>query len=83
MALTIYRPANCTGAITASSKSMKTKSTMMSLVTSWMKKMADDVLLRSVLPNLCSATQGTLAVKDQPWYAYLFLFAVATHCGRY
>ena len=27
--------------------------------------MTDDVLLRTVLPSLCSATQGTFAVKDQ------------------
>ena len=30
--------------------------------------MADDVLLRNVVPNLCSATQGTLAVKDRSCY---------------
>ena len=35
------------------------------LVTSWMRRMADDVLLRHILLHLCSATQGTLAVKDQ------------------
>ena len=38
---------------------------MLGLVTSWMKRMADDVLLRNVLHKLCSATQGTLAVNDQ------------------
>ena len=67
IALTICRPANCAGAIFASSKSMKTNSTM-SLVTSWMRRMADDVLLRNFLPNMCSATQGTFAVKDQSCY---------------
>ena len=41
---------------------------MMSLVTSWMRRMADDVLLRNVLPNLGSATRGTLEVKDQSYY---------------
>ena len=45
IALTIYRPANCAGAIVASSKSMKTNSTMLSSVTSWMRRMANDVLL--------------------------------------
>ena len=30
--------------------------------------MADDVLLRTVLPNLGSVTQGTFAVKDQSCY---------------
>ena len=44
---------------------MKMNSTMMSSVTSWMRRMADDVLLRSVLPNLCSAIPGTLVVKGQ------------------
>ena len=68
IALTIYRPANCAGAIFASLKSMKTNFTMLSLVTSWMRRMADDVLLRNVLLNLCSATQVTLAVKDQSCY---------------
>ena len=68
IALTNYRPANCVGAIFASSKSMKTSSTRMNLVTSWMRRMADDILLRNVLLHLCSATQGTLAVKDQSCY---------------
>ena len=66
--LTIHRPVNCTGVIFASSKSMKMNSTMMSSVTSWMRRMAADVLLRCVLPNLDSATQGTLAVKDRSCY---------------
>ena len=66
--LTIDRPANCAGAISASSKSVKTNSTMLSSVTCWMRRMADDVLLRTVLPSLCSATQGTFAVKDQSCY---------------
>ena len=70
--LTIYRPANCAGAIFASSKSMKMNSTMMISVTSWMR-MADDCLLRSVLPKLCSATRGTFAVKDQSCYVSVFL----------
>ena len=61
IALTIYRAANCAGAISASSKSMKMSFTRM-LVTRWMGKMA--VLLRNVLPSLCSATQSTFAVKD-------------------
>ena len=38
-------------------------------MSSWMWKIVDDVLLRNILPNLCSATQGTLAVKDQADYA--------------
>ena len=66
--VTIYRPANCAGAISASSKSMKTRSTMLSSVTTWMRRMADDVLLRTVLLKLCSAIQGTFAVKDQSSY---------------
>ena len=60
-----YRSTNCAGAISASSKSMKTNSTILSSVTSWMRKMADDVLRPSFLPNLGSATPSTLAVKDQ------------------
>ena len=41
---------------------------MLSLLTSWKRRMTDDVLLRTVLPNLCSANRGTLAVKDQSCY---------------
>ena len=82
IALTIFRPANCAGAISASSKSMKTNSTMLSSVTSCMKRMADDVLLRSVLPNLCSATQeGTVTPRLRigvrgalPFYSFFILF---------
>ena len=43
------------GAISASSKSMKTNSTMMSLVTRWTRRMAGDVFLWNCLPDLCSA----------------------------
>ena len=53
------------GAFSASSKSMKTNSTMLSSGTSWIRRMADAVLLHKNLPSLCSATQGTFAVKDQ------------------
>ena len=73
--LTICRPAHCAGAISANSESMKTNSTMLSSVTSWMRWMADDVHLRTFLPCLCSATQGTLAVKDQSCYANSSLLA--------
>ena len=50
VALTMYRPANCAGAISASSKSMKTNSTMSVSVTSCMRRMAD--------------TQGALPVRS-------------------
>ena len=40
--------------------------------------MADDVLLRTVLPNLGSATQGTFGVKDQSCYV-----SVAFHLMGY
>ena len=52
--LTTCRPANCVGAISANFDSKKTNSTTLSMVTSWMRTMADDVLLRTVLPSLCS-----------------------------
>ena len=64
IALTICRFANCVDAIFASSKTMKMSSTRL-LVTSWIRRMAGDLLVRNIHPNFCSATQGTLAVKDQ------------------
>ena len=68
IALAIYRPVKCAGAIFVQSNSMKTNSTMLSLVTSWMRRMADDFLLRNVLPILCSATHSTFAVNDPSCY---------------
>ena len=41
---------------------------MLSLVTSWKRRVVDDVFLRNVLPSLGSATQSTLAVEDQSGY---------------
>ena len=73
IALTICRLANFVDAIFASSKTMKMSSTRM-LVTSWMRRMADDVLLRNILPNLCSASQGTLAVNGQSCYVNFYSF---------
>ena len=70
--LTICRPANCAGAISANSKFIKTNSTRLSLVTSCMRRMTDDVLLQNILSNLCSATQDTFAVKDQSEQILLF-----------
>ena len=70
--LTICRPANCAGAISAKSESMKTSSDVLSSVTSWKRRMAEDVLLRTVLSNLLPAIPGIPAVKDQSCYVSVF-----------
>ena len=49
---TTCRLANCVDATSANSESMKTNSTMLTLVTSWKKRMmAVDVLLRNIQPK--------------------------------
>ena len=84
-----YRHANCADATSANSQSTKTNSTMLSLVTSWKKRMmAVDVRLRSIQPNLCLATQDTLVFQDRVDYSitschllgcmgFPFLFVIA------
>ena len=67
---TTYCLANRAVATSANSESMETNSTMLSLVTSWKKRMMpEDVLLRNTQPNWCLATQSILEMKDQAGYA--------------
>ena len=91
IALTIYCPANCAGAIFASSKSMKTNFTMLSLGTSWMRRMfsakcsAQFVLSHSTYPCsegsilLCQRFHLLSAIKGA--HGSLFSFCKFLNCS--
>ena len=68
--LTIFHTTYClSNRADASSKSRRTKSTTVNLVPKKKMMSAEGVLLRNIQTNLCSASQDTVALKDQTDWA--------------